>query len=467
VAEELKEILASEILDKIQKGEPLEYDNVIIKGNLDVSKLNLPKGNGKFLVTSRIKITNLRIEGSVIFGDTIFKEAINFEGVTFCGDANFSGAEFSGSANFNEATFRGITDFNGAKFGEGAGFVDAAFRWVAYFNGTRFIRFANFDGAAFSDDIRFVEAIFWGDANFSGAKFSGSSNFNDAAFRGMAEFRGAAFGGDIWFVEAKFWGNANFSGAKFSGSSNFNDVAFRGMAEFRGAAFGGSADFGHTESIEIEYPKDCSIAFDLRTDVGAERRHPELRDIFYNYQSKSISKIIEEEWEEASKGIVLFNCPKQMKQGETERVESRISQALNERIRIGLKGKGVPDFKEIKIFSIMSAELHNREFNIKELSPRVQITQVDEYTQWSWEITPLKNGKHILNLSISAIIPIPGTDNLQKQLPLLEWPVEVNINRTYIIRNFLGANWQWLISFVIGTLFGSGVYLWILEHRLG
>jgi hypothetical protein len=43
VAEELKEILASEILDKIQKGEPVEYDHVIVKGDLDLGKLdNLP-----------------------------------------------------------------------------------------------------------------------------------------------------------------------------------------------------------------------------------------------------------------------------------------------------------------------------------------------------------------------------------------------------------------------------------------
>jgi hypothetical protein len=37
----LKEIPASEILDKIEKGEPIDYDHVIVRGYLDVSKLNL------------------------------------------------------------------------------------------------------------------------------------------------------------------------------------------------------------------------------------------------------------------------------------------------------------------------------------------------------------------------------------------------------------------------------------------
>ena len=38
---ELREIFASEILDKIQKGEPVEYDHVRITGELDLSKLDL------------------------------------------------------------------------------------------------------------------------------------------------------------------------------------------------------------------------------------------------------------------------------------------------------------------------------------------------------------------------------------------------------------------------------------------
>ena len=38
---ELTEIPASEILDKIQKGEPVEYDHVRIIGDLDLSKLDL------------------------------------------------------------------------------------------------------------------------------------------------------------------------------------------------------------------------------------------------------------------------------------------------------------------------------------------------------------------------------------------------------------------------------------------
>jgi hypothetical protein len=78
--EEAKTVVsASEILDKIQNGQPVEYDNVIIEGDLDPSTLDLPTEQVKRtdcdyveevkrglpetvkVVTSQIKITNSEI----------------------------------------------------------------------------------------------------------------------------------------------------------------------------------------------------------------------------------------------------------------------------------------------------------------------------------------------------------------------------------------------------------------------
>ena len=73
----LREIPASDILDKIQKGEPVEYDHVRIKGELDLSKLDLPTehvARTKYqieilglseeskVVSSSIKITNSKFD---------------------------------------------------------------------------------------------------------------------------------------------------------------------------------------------------------------------------------------------------------------------------------------------------------------------------------------------------------------------------------------------------------------------
>ncbi len=44
---------AGEILAKVQKGQPVEYDHVIVKGDLDLSRERLQKN-----VTSRIRIND-------------------------------------------------------------------------------------------------------------------------------------------------------------------------------------------------------------------------------------------------------------------------------------------------------------------------------------------------------------------------------------------------------------------------
>jgi hypothetical protein len=83
---ELTEIPASEILDKIQKGENIEYDHVIIKGDIDISKLNLPKDEENFIISSEIKIKNSQNDGISIFGKAKFKGKITtFDRATFRG----------------------------------------------------------------------------------------------------------------------------------------------------------------------------------------------------------------------------------------------------------------------------------------------------------------------------------------------------------------------------------------------
>ena len=40
--EGMRVVSAQEILDKIERGEPVEYDHVIVEGDLDLSKQELP-----------------------------------------------------------------------------------------------------------------------------------------------------------------------------------------------------------------------------------------------------------------------------------------------------------------------------------------------------------------------------------------------------------------------------------------
>ena len=98
-AEPTRVVQAEEILKKIELGQPVEYDNVIVVGDLDLSGLNLTKVPVKrthmdethhvglpdyeIIVASPISITNSVIQGSVNLNGTAFQNATNFQGTKF------------------------------------------------------------------------------------------------------------------------------------------------------------------------------------------------------------------------------------------------------------------------------------------------------------------------------------------------------------------------------------------------
>lgn len=244
-------IQASEILAKIERGEDIEYDGVIIEGDLDISglklrteqvsktKQELRQGLSEELkvIASEITLINSEIRGKVNFSNTHFRNTISFREAKFTGgDVCFRGTQFggwytnfvrakftSGIASFEGVEFDGYADFDGAEFtGGNTDFRGAKFAgWGADFDGVEFGGDASFDGAKFTD----------GDACFRGAKFGRYAGFVGAEFTGgNAEFKGAEFTG----------GNAYFVGAEFTGGdTDFRDVKFAGgNVDFRRAEFG-------------------------------------------------------------------------------------------------------------------------------------------------------------------------------------------------------------------------------------
>jgi len=235
-------IQAREILDKIERGEDVEYDGVIIEGDLDISGLELrtehvkrtdeEKEGGLLedlgVFSSQINITNSEIRGTVNFSDAHFEELINFGGSEFCGDAYFWYAIFGGRANFRGAEFGGDAYFGGCKFiGEEANFSEAEFSGYAIFSDAEFRRKADFQRAGFDGDADFQRGEFDGYAGFRGAEFGGNVTFFDAKFSAIiAEFRGAMFDGDADFRRGEFGGYADFDHDQFNSDVSFDDTKF-------------------------------------------------------------------------------------------------------------------------------------------------------------------------------------------------------------------------------------------------
>jgi uncharacterized protein YjbI with pentapeptide repeats len=240
----LKEVSVDSILRNLQEGKPIDYDHVLINGNLDISKLDLARENGKLLIKSEIKITKSQINGIINFSEAIFLERINFEESAFAETATFSGARFAKPANFfgakfnKRANFRGTefnlyqmteqtrcADFRESSFVE-ADFSNAWFRGLVSFSSgyTQFKDYVWFNNCKFDGTANFAEANF-NNAYFNGAEFRGNAIFPISTFSEV-HFEQSLFNEDADFTEAHFGKIANFKGSKLRGDALLNGVVF-------------------------------------------------------------------------------------------------------------------------------------------------------------------------------------------------------------------------------------------------
>jgi len=129
-------IKADEILAKIEDGKPVEYENIIIYGDLDLHRLDLPLNkNKRKIIKSIIKIEYSTIKGDVFFDRSSFSQLVDFDGTVFTKAANFSDSHFHEDAGFSESQFQGEANFSRAHFGTEANFSRARFNDGRFWQG--------------------------------------------------------------------------------------------------------------------------------------------------------------------------------------------------------------------------------------------------------------------------------------------------------------------------------------------
>ena len=311
-------VQASEILEMIERGEPVNYSNVIIEGDLNLSDLDLPEYpvvrnsvgyisylNGveverfgllpgkRKIVKSAIGITDSLINGSMNFNSISFFDDISLQSTICTEDVSFQDSQFNKSADFLWIKFYKNADFSWSRFNQTANFGEALFNkdadfresqfdQTAFFHSAQFNQEAKFHNSQFNETANFVCSLFNLTANFNMAQFNGSAKFNEARFAKETYFRGSRFKGTVDFINAHFdrdldfcevsfnqstnfrWAqfnyNANFYKARFDKSTDFNFAQFNQTAVFIEAQFIKSAYFGNSLFNQTAYFRDCQFA---------------------------------------------------------------------------------------------------------------------------------------------------------------------------------------------------------------
>ena len=306
---------AQEILDKIEMGLPVEYDHVIVKGDLDLSKLDRPKrpvsrssseiqwlslSENATIVSSPIRIIDSTIKGNVYFSNAIFDNSVNFMSSNFKGTADFRGSAFNGYTVFMGSAFNGTANFRRSVFNGTANFDGSAFNGYADFDGSAFNGTANFWGSAFNSSdfssVQFDKLV-----SFDDARLNGSTSFNSSRFKEDALFEGADFNGTLYLMRTKY--DRLFISWKNIKELGYDDAAYLSLLEnFKKLGYLEDYDGCYYEYRRLHREQDWSGKyhamnpaeewFRKRIDVGLEA--------FYGYGKKPIWPLL---W---SAGTILF-----------------------------------------------------------------------------------------------------------------------------------------------------------------
>lgn len=222
-------VSASDVIAKINRNEPVSYQNVTITGDLDLTGLTNRrevreggwKGNSQqFLSVVNVPLSfkNCTFTGNVLayrtdesddrrlvkmsnnVYNTDFTEAVTLENCTFEKQAAFKYSTFRQRAIVTGSTFRNDALFKYAKFGSAADFSGSTFREYADFKYT---------------------------------KFGGSSAFEKVTFERYADFKYTKFDEGVDFRQARFSSTADFKYTNFPRGTSFDNVRFNGSTDFK------------------------------------------------------------------------------------------------------------------------------------------------------------------------------------------------------------------------------------------
>lgn len=243
----LREISAQEVMANTNNS-LIVYDRVIIMGNLFLNRDQYTP----LRITNSVFRDNVSCQGVTFYGN------VDFENTTFQRNAIFKETKFMTEANFNGSHFLGEASFNMSRFPDGGNFDFTYFNSLADFANVGFDKFATFYNATFMGDIQFPFSEFKGayanfesvqcigDVDFSGSQFTSYSTFANALLGRNADFHATKFlnGGD--FFHTQFFGYANFARSHFIEDSIFSKAYFSDTASFLNAKFDGPAFFNDT-----------------------------------------------------------------------------------------------------------------------------------------------------------------------------------------------------------------------------
>ena len=220
------QIDAAEIIQLIDAGKPIEFENITIRGQLDFTAVkditeeesNSDQATYHCHIRTPITFIRCKFQGDIIayvshrtpneLYTPIFHEPVRFEDCQINGEFRFKYVRFIKGSDFPNTHFKDEINFKYTLFSKQADFSHVAFEDEVTFKYTRFPEYVDFTNAFFKKD-----------ACFKYTKFPEGVSFKNAVFDDDADFKYAQMEGPVNFAGVGFSGDANFKYTKVNGKS--------------------------------------------------------------------------------------------------------------------------------------------------------------------------------------------------------------------------------------------------------
>jgi hypothetical protein len=168
----------------------------------------------------------------------------------------------------------------------------------------------------------------------------------------------------------------------------------------------------------------------------------------------SFHELIDEELAELSSGRILFDHPEEMKVGVKERVLVRLTKDITVNLTEGLEGVEAQQIEPIEVGTFMNVRLtcSGDSFFIDALSSEKQVVRQVGFTEWYWDVTPLKSGTQELHLTVTVRILIKGQEEQKIDWLVMDKRISVEVNPPYTFKKFIWSHWQWIVATIISAI---------------
>jgi hypothetical protein len=221
-----------------------------------------------------------------------------------------------------------------------------------------------------------------------------------------------------------------------------------------GSAAGGSAlvrvNLAFSEPLFLRvkvHHRAARHALNIEGDLSSDAIRTILRvlygDLYEDLVRRAVAELVQP-------GRLLFNPPDQMRLGQKERVEVRLTRSLDLDAELleKLQGPGEPKLEDIETASRMAVTLTGDGFDIKSYSDEEQAVTQDGITTWEFDIRAKKGGKQQLFMSVSLRIPVPGQPLVHQNIPVREVTINVRIT-VPALAGIVFGDWRWVTATVI------------------